>query len=311
LAQKYLDSGDFDKSQAYLKEGITRVPSDETGVLRRAEVLNEIHDILNGYYYSLSREQFQKVFTNKFRRLLNRARNFNSLAGYVLSEYESEINFFLTSKIASIRKINELLEYKGQVPAYDEFMSIVLNNTRTFRSVSDIFASRLSWDQKLGRFAIYKVNELPTYTDDYYLNNFYYEAVKLLYLIYMNVGFSRETCNALFLQHMTFLNKQGILGVYGNFDFTYGVVDDLSVYDQGIYYDKSRDRFINYFRYNRFRNKNSELKKFKFDTETILKTALTKVKKGSQEYVALLAYIDNCRVNKLHPSSEGEENEKE
>ena len=304
LAQKYLDSGDFDKSQVYLKEGIARVPSDETQVLKRAEVLNEIHDILNGYYHSLSKEQFEKVYTNKFRRILNRASHFNSVAGYVLSKNEKEINLLVTSKLVNIKNIKDLLEYKIPVPGYDEFMSSVSSDTRTFRSISEIFASRLSWDDKLGKFAIYKINELPTYTDDYYLNNFYYEAVKLLYLIYMNAGFSKETCNALFLQHMTFLNKQGVFGVYGDFDFTYGLVDDPSLYDRGIYYDESRDRIINYFRYNRFRNQKSELKKFKFDTEAILKTALKRVRKRSQEYVALSAYIQNCRVNKLHAYSE-------
>jgi hypothetical protein len=103
---------------------------------------------------------------------------------------------------------------------------------------------------------------------------------------------------------MTFLNKQGVFGVYGDFDFTYGLVDDPSLYDQGIYYDESRDRIINYFRYNRFRNQKSELKKFKFATEAILKTALKRVRKRSQEYVALSAYIQNCRVNKLHAYSE-------
>jgi tetratricopeptide (TPR) repeat protein len=311
LAQKYLDSGDFDKSQAYLKEGIARVPSYETQVLKRAEVLNEIHDILNGYYHSFSKEQFEKVYTNKFRRILSRASHFNRVAGHVLTKNEREINFFLTNKIASIKKINQLLEYRGPVPAYDEFVNSVSSGGGIFGSISEIFASRLSWDNKLGKFAIYKINELPTYTDDYYLNNFYYEAVKLLYMIYMNAGFSKETCNALFLQHMTFLNKQGVFGVYGDFDFTYGLVDDPSLYDRGNYYDESRDRIITYFRYNRFRNQRSELKKFKFDAEAILKTALKRVRKRSQEYVALSAYIQNCKVNKLRAHSKWSENEKE
>ncbi len=113
LAQKYLDSGNFRESQHYLKEGIARLSADEVQVLRRAEVLNEILEIVNGYYFSLSKEQFQRVFTNKFRRILSRAGYFNEVAGYVLKKHDKEIVSFLTTKLSSIRKINELLEYSG------------------------------------------------------------------------------------------------------------------------------------------------------------------------------------------------------
>jgi len=299
LAQKYLDLGDLKESQVYLKQAIAKLSTGEMRVGQRSEVLDEMYTILNGYYDSLNKKQFQGVLTNKFKRLLNRAGHFNEFAGYVLNNHEREIVVFLTSQVEKSRNIKELLEYSGPFPAYDEFVSTVFKKTRTFKNLSKVFASRKPWQDKLKEFATYRINEPPSYTEEYYLNNFYYEAVKLIYLIYMKAGFSLQTRNALFLEHMAFLNKQGVFGVYGDFGVDYESVEETSAFDEVGFYDESGNKLITYSRYNRYRNQESKLKPFSFTTENILKAALRRVKKGSQEYWALQAYIDGSKIDKL------------
>ncbi len=211
----------------------------------------------------------------------------------------------------SVATMHRIMQYRGPLPAYEEFMGTVFFKTRKFSNLANLFASGARWHEKLKSFAAYKINEPPTYTEDYYLNNFYYEAVKLLYLIYMNAGFSQQSCNALFLQHMAFLNKLGIFGIYGDFDFTYGPLEDSAGYDEGFYYDRSRDRLVSYFRLTGVMNQKSKMIRFRFSNEDFLKGALKRTRKNSQEHAALQAYLEGCRVDKLHPEIVGDKNEGE
>ncbi len=304
LAQRYLKAGDFKKCQEYFKEGLSKIPNNNSAFLERGKVLNEILDILDGYYFSINKEDYNKIFVNNLGRILKSAQNFNQVAGKTINKNKKKIDLFLRRNLVNIKKIDQLSEYKDRLPVDSNLLEKVFENTHTFQNILKVVLYDYPWQEKITIFSKYKVKDIPTYTGAYYLDNMYYDSVKTLYLLYMKEGFSKEMCNALFLQHLVFLREEGILSIYGKFFYpprdldNSDVVDDLPEEGYHYYYYRKDDTGgevyrIKYYKVDIFKNETKLFMNYRFDVKNYLKYKLRKIAKESKEYLALSAYLES------------------
>jgi hypothetical protein len=305
LAQRYFISGDFKRCQENVRQGILKIPKNNTAIWKRYDGLNEILTIVNGYYFSLDKTNRDRIFADNFQRIVRHARNFNAVAGDAVNRNKSKIDSFLWNELLRIKGIDQLSEFQDNLPVDPKLLEKIFEKTRTFHHIFDVLSYGAPWENKIETFAKYKITDVPISGDKYYLDNMYYDAIKNLYLLYMREGFTQEVCNALFLQHFLFLREEGILSILGKSYFFPAIIHDSIKAgtspreDYGYYYYERNNKGekvyyrMKYYRVESPHSGNGEFIKYELNIDNLLKKSLRKAKKGSKEFVAISIYLDN------------------
>ena len=124
-------------------------------------------------------------------------------------------------------------------PTYDHFCQRISSELepadfgRDFTLLFECFYNKRAWNDFVNILPLNRVKTLPFLPGKSHHNLLCYEFSKLLYLFYMQMGFTQETCTALFLHDMSFLNKLSIFSIFGKVDFGPATISDkLSEYFQ-------------------------------------------------------------------------------
>jgi hypothetical protein len=238
LSQHCLDILDYKTSYSFLEEALSDLPSQHSSVIERGHNLMEILKIVNGYYFTLSDERRRKIITEQFYILLEGAYASSQLVRIAMSNYKEELDIEI-HRLSNIKSLDNIFNFQIADPTYDHFCQWIsseltpANYGRDFTLLFECFYNRKPWKDFVKILPLNRVETLPCLTGESNHNLLGYEFSKLLYLLYMQIGFTPETCTALFLHDMSFLNKLSIFSIFGEVDFGPATISDkLSKYFQ-------------------------------------------------------------------------------
>jgi len=230
LSQYNLDILDYEKAKIFLKESLAKLPIQNKSDIERGYQLMEILDIASGYYFTLPDEERRKLIIEQILILCEGVSPFTKK---LLDKYKDKIDHEI-QRLINMQSLEDVLKYNIHEPTYDHIEQDIYNaQRRDFSILFECLYNKRQWSDFLEILPLNRIDSLPFTQDKLDHNSLCYEFSKLLYLLYMQMGFCQETCTALFLHDMSFLNKLSIFSIFKKADLGPSMMpDNLSEYFQ-------------------------------------------------------------------------------
>jgi len=212
-AQKYFIDYNFGKSRKHLKNAYENIPDNLEKLKRKIHALKNTLEVLDGYYFNYDNEELEGILNTNVTAFIKKGMEYSHNISSLVEKYPIILEV-INNKVINVESIEDLFKIRHKLPRYNEILDSGVVESMKLRELMKLLFEADAQSQHIGMLSMFQVFRVPRIGTKYTYNNLKYDYSKILYLVYMRCGFSKETCNTLFINHLKYLHINGIFSVF-------------------------------------------------------------------------------------------------